>query len=111
MPFISPHPIKELIGRVAQVVYEVPILHQHAVMIGDCEAVRGIVTKRRSVFFVSPTREAESLIGVASQLDSSDEMVGVIDICTDHLLRETTQRRDRRNRDSRNDIVGAAQLG
>nr|GMD00514.1 serine/threonine-protein phosphatase 6 regulatory ankyrin repeat subunit B-like [Ipomoea batatas] len=55
-----------------------PFLLQHAVMVGDCDAVRGIVKKQRSVLSALPTREAESLVRVATQLDNSDEMVDLL---------------------------------
>ncbi|XP_019151363.1 PREDICTED: serine/threonine-protein phosphatase 6 regulatory ankyrin repeat subunit B-like [Ipomoea nil] len=71
-PHASIHDVKLKVAFVG------PFLLQHAVMVGDCEAVRGIVRKQRSVLSALPTGEAESLVRVATQLDNSDEMVDLL---------------------------------
>ncbi|CAK9135821.1 unnamed protein product [Ilex paraguariensis] len=55
-----------------------PFLLCHAVSIGDCDAVRKIIKRQRSIVNELPTREAESLLRVANELDNSEDMVNIL---------------------------------
>ncbi|KAJ8528420.1 hypothetical protein K7X08_022112 [Anisodus acutangulus] len=74
-----------------KVVFVGPFLLRHAVNNGDCDSVRNIIKRQRSVFTEFSTREAESLFRVAKQLpNNSNDMVNIliegglkVDACTE----------------------------
>lgn len=55
-----------------------PFLLRHAVKTGDYDAVKNIIKRQRSILAELPTREAESLLKVATELDNSEEMVELL---------------------------------
>ncbi|KAI3748878.1 hypothetical protein L6452_12283 [Arctium lappa] len=55
-----------------------PFLLRHAVNNGDCDAVRSMVKFQRTILTELSTREAESVHRVATRLDNSVEMVGLL---------------------------------
>lgn len=55
-----------------------PFLLRHAVAGGDLDAVRNIIKRQRSIFTEFPTRDAESLLRVATELSNSDDMVALL---------------------------------
>lgn len=61
-----------------KVVFVGPFLLRLAVSNGDSESVRNIIKRQRSVFSEFSTREAESLLRVAKQLDNSKEIVNIL---------------------------------
>lgn len=52
-----------------------PFLLRHAVITGDCESVKNILKRQKTVL---QSRDAESLLRVASELDNSEEMVELL---------------------------------
>ncbi|CAN4123413.1 unnamed protein product [Withania somnifera] len=74
-----------------KVVFVGPFLLRHAVSNGDCDSVRNIIKRQRSIFTEFSTREAESLFRVAKQLpNNSNNMVNIliegglkVDACTE----------------------------
>lgn len=68
-----------------------PFLLRHAVSNGDCDSVRNIIKRQRTIFTHFSTREADSLFRVANQLpNNSDDMVNIliegglkVDACTE----------------------------
>lgn len=61
-----------------KVVFVGPFLLRHAVSNGDSESVRNIIKRQPSVFSEFSTRETESLLRVAKQLDNSKEIVNIL---------------------------------
>ncbi|KAA8534034.1 hypothetical protein F0562_031551 [Nyssa sinensis] len=55
-----------------------PFLLRHAVASGDIDAVRNIIKRQRNIVAEFSTREAESLLQVATKSDNSDEMVNLL---------------------------------
>lgn len=55
-----------------------PFLLRHAVNNGDCDAVRSMVKFQRTILSELSTREAESVHRVATRLDNSVEMIGLL---------------------------------
>ncbi|KVI09959.1 ankyrin repeat domain-containing protein 50-like [Cynara cardunculus var. scolymus] len=55
-----------------------PFLLRHAVNNGDCDAVRSMVKFQRTILTELSIREAESVHRVATRLDNSVEMVGLL---------------------------------
>lgn len=74
-----------------KVVFVGPFLLRHAVSNGDCDSVRNIIKRQRTIFTHFSTREADSLFRVANQLpNNSDDMVNIliegglkVDACTE----------------------------
>ncbi|MCD7456616.1 hypothetical protein HAX54_032396 [Datura stramonium] len=74
-----------------KVVFVGPFLLRHGVSNGDCDSVRNIIKRQRSIFTEFSTREAESLFRVAKQLpNNSNDMVNIliggglkVDACTE----------------------------
>ncbi|XP_004235236.1 protein VAPYRIN [Solanum lycopersicum] len=74
-----------------KVVFVGPFLLRHAVSNGDCDSVRNIIKRHRSIFTEFSTREAESLFRVAKQLPNNNkDMVNIliegglkVDACTE----------------------------
>ncbi|KAM3320374.1 protein VAPYRIN [Capsicum chacoense] len=62
-----------------KVVFVGPFLLRHAVNNRDCDSVRNIIKRQRSIFTEFSTREAESLFRVAKQLpNNSNDMVNIL---------------------------------
>ncbi|GFS33566.1 hypothetical protein Acr_00g0029330 [Actinidia rufa] len=55
-----------------------PFLLRHAVTNGDLNAVRNIIKRQRSILPELTTREAESLVRVAAELENSEDMVRLL---------------------------------
>ncbi|KAH7854376.1 hypothetical protein Vadar_013090 [Vaccinium darrowii] len=55
-----------------------PFLLRHAVAGGDLDAVRNIIKRQRSILTEFPSRDAESLLRVATELSNSDDMVALL---------------------------------
>ncbi|XP_021295345.1 serine/threonine-protein phosphatase 6 regulatory ankyrin repeat subunit B-like [Herrania umbratica] len=55
-----------------------PFLLHHAVSCGDFEVVKNMIKRQKSVLYDLSTREAESLLRVATQLANSEDMVNLL---------------------------------
>ncbi|XP_039009876.1 protein VAPYRIN-like [Hibiscus syriacus] len=74
--WLSTRPTQDIKLKVA---FVGPFLLQHAVSSGDFEAVKNIIKRHKSVLNDLSTKEAESLLRVATQLDdNSEDMVNLL---------------------------------
>ncbi|XP_059627944.1 protein VAPYRIN-like [Cornus florida] len=71
-PHQSTHDVKLKVAFVG------PFLLRHAVASDDIDAVRNIIKRQRNIVAELPTREAESLLRVATELRNSDDMVNLL---------------------------------
>ncbi|XP_058207300.1 protein VAPYRIN-like [Rhododendron vialii] len=55
-----------------------PFLLRHAVAAGDVDAVRKIIKRQRGIVAEFPTREAESLLRAAAELENPDDVVSLL---------------------------------
>ncbi|KAG7999143.1 hypothetical protein I3843_01G292300 [Carya illinoinensis] len=72
IPYVSTQDLKLKVAFVG------PILLLHAVRCGDLDAVRSLIKRQKSVLSELSPREAESLLRVASELVTSEEMVNLL---------------------------------
>ncbi|GJY07305.1 ankyrin repeat-containing protein [Tanacetum coccineum] len=61
-----------------KVVFVGPFLLRHAVNNGDCDAIKCMVKYQKTILTELSTREAESLLRVATSLDNSVDMVSLL---------------------------------
>lgn len=55
-----------------------PFLLRHGVITGDYDSVKNILKRQKTILAELPTRDAESLLRVASELDNSVEMIELL---------------------------------
>ncbi|KAK2982492.1 hypothetical protein RJ640_026335 [Escallonia rubra] len=61
-----------------KVAYVGTFLLRHAVKTGDCDAVRSMIKRKRSILTELTTREAELLLGAANESDNSEDMISLL---------------------------------